>query len=181
MLIPTIASLLSGFGAGEEPVKIFRVTVPAEMFCLAEVSAGPWGTNYIGAPCQTVSGNPTSPWCWRADEQNCGTISRTELFYRDGADCKPCEFMIEVDFTFSEPCTGLICSSPKCCPTNDWRNGAGESSAAGDVTFDQTYTIECGKSAADISMPIQCTYTFLGYTGPTFTFGYSVGCSTCMD
>jgi hypothetical protein len=180
MLLSLVTLSLAGIELCEEPIRIFRLAAPVAMFCKAEINGGPWGTNYIAAPCQTTSGNPLSPWCWLEEEQNCGNITRTELFYRDGADCRPCEFKIEVDFTFNEPCTGWICSSPQCCPTNNWTNGAGESTAYGDTTFDQTHTIVCGKSNVDISMPIQCTYTFLGYTGPTFTFGYSVGCSTCM-
>jgi hypothetical protein len=180
LVAPLAASSDSGSAS-----RVFHV-LEEEQFCYCEFNTppedGPWGVTYIGAPCQRkmpVPGVVLPPWCWQEPEDNCGTIVSMDLYYTDGADCGPCEFKIEVEMSFPQPCDDAPWGCPYvCCEDEEWVNGAGESSTTHTV-FDEVFYVACGVDETDICMEITCTDTILGVTGPAFSFGYGVGCSEC--
>jgi len=168
------STLIAGVGIEGSgwATRVFHVVDEPE-FCFCEFNTppddGPWGVSYIGAPCQRFTGNELLPWCWKEPEDNCGTIASMNLYYSDGAECGPCQFRIAVEAVFPEPCNnwGWGCAGP-CCATNEWVNYAGESSSSGDTLFDKVFSVPCGTEETDIMMVIQCTWTILTVTGPTY-------------
>jgi len=175
-LASCIIATTAGRPTADEP-RVFHVLAETRT-CYCEIGDTS-GIYYNAAPCQQVSFNPISPWCWVGAEDNCATIGFAELFYQDGEDCTPCRYRIEVSFEFSEPCPHIPSCQFVCCEANDWQNASGQSSLSGDTTFLEEFTVQCSNTA-QIAMQIVCQDGALGYMGPTYEWGWKVSCTECQ-